>query len=78
MKFLLFLFSGLLIACSNPALAQCNSTNTGAVPTLANVLSTTISALLSTVGGLISNLVGLATGAIPGKLYTSVKVINLC
>ncbi len=77
MKFLLFLFSGFLIACSNPALAQCNSTSTTPISTLTNTLATTISSILSGISGLVSSLVGLVTGSIPRKLKTSIEVIDL-
>ncbi len=47
MKFVLFLFSDLLIACSNPTLAQGNSVCTSSSSTLMNFLATSISSLIS-------------------------------
>ncbi len=76
MKFLLFLFSELLIACSNPALAQCNSKYMSSPSTITNCFATTISSFLPGISGLISSL-GLVTDCIPSKCWTSIQVINI-
>jgi hypothetical protein len=58
MKCLLFLFSGLLIACSNPALAQngCTPTGTGPVSAIANVAANAVSSISSKINSIFSNL----------------------
>jgi len=61
MKCLLFLFSGLLIACSNPALAQtnCPQTGTGTGTGSLSAISTAASSMVSEISGLASSLFGM-------------------
>jgi len=72
MKCLLFLFSGLLIACSNPALAQnsCPQTGTGPISAITNSLANTVPQISSGINGLFSSLIGSGVSAVSGLFNT--------
>ncbi len=86
MKFLLFLFSGFLIACSNRALAQsqCSSTSnstTNPISILTNATSSIVqlvTGLVSSIESIVFGIFGLIfSGVLPRKLWNSIQIINL-